>query len=265
MKPTLKPFFDIVGPFLLGQASHADTVQRLYGAAATGSAAQDAQRLAIYGRFCRIHRQQALSLFSDTQQVIVDACGEPAWDALVERYFVAHPMRHFELNQNAEFFPEFLAAQPTEGDLAALPSHATELADLEWWEWLVRVAPDAPEDLADLAARPDDPVASRGPLRLASTVELRAYSYDFVSWLDADEREPSPEPGQSLVIFWRDRTLAPRRETAQPQELVIIKALIEGIPVDADLAAQVGLDWDALDETLSDLQQAGIVLGDRPT
>ena len=272
MSEILQPFFDIVGPFLLGQAPHDQTVKRLYGDEAAGAAKQDAERLAIYGRFCRTHRHQALTVFSETQRAIVAALGEPAWDALVERYFVAHPMHHFELNQNAASFPEFLAAciDPAAAADAepalALPPFVAELADFEWCQWQVMVAPDAPEDAADPAATSGDPAGDRGPLRLASTVDVRPYQHDLVSWLDSedDARDDAPAADPSLVIFWRDRSLAPRRDHAQPRELVIVKALLEGIAIDAALAAQLGLPWADLQETLADLHTAGIVLGERP-
>ncbi len=250
----LQPFFAIVGPFLLGQASHGDTVQRLYGDAACGPAKTDAERLAIYGRFCRTHRHQALSLFSATQKAIVDGLGEPAWDDLVERYFVAHPMHHFELNQNGESFPQFLAGLLADDATSGWPPFVAELADFEWWEWQVRVAPDDPENDHD-----------QGPLRLASTVDLRPYHHDFVAWLDSEDeaRAAAPKEGDRLVLFFRDRSLAARREPVQPLELIVLKALIEGIPLDEALAAQVGVAWADLAATLSDLHAAGIVVGTR--
>lgn len=249
----LQPFFAILGPFLLGKASHGDTVQRLYGDAACGPAKTDAERLAIYGRFCRTHRHQALSLFSATRQAIVDGLGEPAWDELVERYFVAHPMHHFELNQNGEHFPQFLAERLADPEATELPPFVAELADFEWWEWQVRVAPD------------DQDEEESGPLRLAGTVDLRPYHHDFVAWLDSepDARAATPEAGDTLVLFFRDRSLAARREPVQPLELVILKALIEGIPLDEALAAQVGVAWADLAATLDDLHAAGIVVGAR--
>jgi hypothetical protein len=43
-------------------------------------------------------------------------------------------------------------------------------------------------------------------LRLASTVELRPYAYDFVGWFDELERPRSeaPQARQTVVLFWRD-------------------------------------------------------------
>ncbi len=259
-QPDIAAFFAQIGPFLHGAASHAETAGALYGAPADAVTARHAERLAIYGRFCALHRLEALKVFEATEAAARQhaesrdgrEAAAAAWSRLVERYFVAHPMHHFEINQNGEFFPEFLAATLA-AEPEALPPFIAELADFEWWEWLVIIAPDADSDQP----------ADAGPLRLSSTVDLRPYHYDFVGWLDAepDERGAAPEPGEHIVFFWRDRTLRGRRERALPLELILVKAILEGMRIDEELAAQVGVDFAELSETLADLHAAGIVLG----
>ena len=71
----------------------------------------------------------------------------------------------------------------------------------------------------------------------------------------------APEPGEHIVFFWRDRTLRGRRDRALPIELVVVKAILEGMRIDDGLAAQIGVDFAELSETLADLHAAGIVLG----
>ena len=253
-------FFAQIGPFLHGAASHAETAGALYGDPADAVTARHAERLAIYGRFCALHRLEALKVFEATEAAVRQHAAasdgsrpaSEAWSRLVERYFVAHPMHHFEINQNGEFFPEFLATTLA-AEPEALPPFIAELADFEWWEWLVIIAPDAESDQP----------ADAGPLRLSSTVDLRPYHYDFVGWLDAEpeERSAVPEPGEHIVFFWRDRTLRGRRDRALPIELVVVKAILEGMRIDDGLAAQIGVDFAELSETLADLHAAGIVLG----
>jgi hypothetical protein len=180
--------------------------------------------------------------------------GAAAWTELTEAYFRAHPMHHFELNRNAEYFADFLAAE-TEAD--DQPPFLAALADLEWWDWLVFVAPDDPSD-----AEPDN-----GPLRLGSTVELRPYDWDLLSWLaepdavDASEAV-DPEPTPNVVLFWRDRDLDSRREPATPLEMMIIKAVVESVSLDDELAARLNVPLESLTETAADLHSAGILLGD---
>lgn len=257
----IEQFFAHIGPYLHGATSYEQTVQALFGDSAQGAATIHAKRLAIYGRFCAQQRQEALKVFEATAAAINRHASPPpghetAWESWVERYFVAHPMHHFEINQNGEFFPDFLAGALAE-DPQSLPPFAAALADFEWWEWLVSTVPDTASDDAQADGTDTE------PLRLASTVDLRPYAYDFVTWLDSEpgERAALPDAESTIVVFWRDRSLRGRREIAQPLELVIVKAILEGLTIDAELATRVGVDLSDLRETLADLHAAGIVLG----
>jgi hypothetical protein len=241
----LEDFFSRIGPFLRGQASHADTVRALYGTP-EGKTVQDARRLAIYGRFARLHRFEVVdSIFPHLRRAVVARGGEAAWDALTETYFQRHPMRHFELNTNAVHLPEFLQGYAEE---AGLPAWMPELADFEWWEWQAIVAPG--ED-----AEADGP-------RISATVELRPYTHDFVGWLDAPEAERAPEPeaGECIVLFWRSPQQRLRRENATPEELLVLKAVAEGYTL-GDAAAAAGASLEALEATFDDLARAGILVG----
>lgn len=247
----LAEFYGHVGPYLLGQRSWEDATQRLYGN--RPERATDAERLGIYGEFCRIHRQEALELgFPYCQQAIEALKGTGFWLSLVEAYFVSHPMHHFELTRNGSSFPAFLAERCERGEL---PRFLSELADFEWWEFLTNGQPDDPADATPEA----------GPLRLHSTVELRPYSHQLVSWIDDDKRQPpEPQAGENLVLFWRgpEPDLMPRREVATPLEVMIIKAVVEEVPLDMMLAAQLGVAPAELTETVADLHGAGILLGE---
>jgi hypothetical protein len=242
----LSAFYRAIGPFLRGQATHEDAVRDLYQPEARRT--RDAARLAIYGRFCRLHRFEVLdSVFPYGKQAVGALRGEEAWEDLVERYFRAHPMKSFELNENGACFPEFLA-----GDLKAMwPAWLPELLDFEWWEWQTQIAPD---DALDM--EPD-----RGPLRLGATVEARQYNHDLLGWLDQGRAGPAPEAKQSLVLFWRDRDLCARREPASMLEMLVMKMVSEGQTIGDVLAQGSGLPRAALEDTLADLRQAGIVLG----
>lgn len=249
----LDEFYTRIAPMLLGKETHAATVAALYEPGARGG--RDAERLRIYQRFCRTHRFEAVDyVYTQTRAFIVRHAGEAVWEELVGAYFTAHPMHHFELNQNGEHLPGFLNEVCTESE-GSLPSFLAELADLEWWEWLVLIAPD---DAAD--AEPD-----AGPLRLGSTVEIRPYKHDLLGWIDQgdlEERTKQPEPEETLVLFWRDRDLDSRRDSVSALELQIIKAVVEALPLDAELARRIGVAPESLAETAHDLHRAGVLLGD---
>jgi hypothetical protein len=244
----LQDFFTVITPFLEGRATHTEAAQALYGSPEGGAGAgvQDVRRLALYGRLCRVHRFEVLEkMYPHCWREVRERHGAAAWSALVEAYYRRHPMRQYEMNANAASLPEFLTGYAPE---AALPEWLPELADLEWWEWEVLVAPDEAE-------------GGPGP-RLAATVELRPYRYDLVAWLEADgsERPASPEARESLVLFWRTREGGLRRRNASPLELLVLKTLHEGRELGA-AAVEVGLAPQVLEETLCALGEAGIITG----
>lgn len=251
----LAEFFANIEPFLLGKASHSETVSQLYG---SSPPQPDSDRLAIYGRFCETHRHEVLDgVFPYLRTIVVDVAGESGWDKLVRAYFAAHPMNHFELNHNAAQLPAFLENAEAETLGVVLPDFAAALADFEWWEWQTKVVLESESD------RPID----GGPLRLHSSVELRPYAFDLLSFVDrsdapGSELEGSPERGDNLVLFWRDRHLHMRRDRVSPHEVLLIKAVFEQRQVDAELAALLSIPLSDLAALALDLFQAGIIIGD---
>jgi hypothetical protein len=239
---SLQDFFDGVAPALLGQRPVADVARELY--ANEPRRQVDAKRLAIYARFCTIHRQEAIEgIFSHTQAVAERTIGKPAWEQLIERFFTERPMREVEINANSATWPEFLATTKPAG----LPDWIAPLADFEWWEWQTRIAPDSP-------LSPDT------PLRLNPTVEVRPYPRDFVTWLD-EGAEGEPHEESTLVIFWRDADFDVRRENANALELLILKSIVEGSKLSAAELRRQGLARSDVNETIDDLREAGILEG----
>ncbi|MFY0574284.1 putative DNA-binding domain-containing protein [Cystobacter fuscus] len=231
--------------FSPGRGSHREAVQALYGVPEQARVT-DARRLALYGRMCQRHRFEVLEgLYPHCVRAVRDRQGEEGWAALVEAYYRAHPMRAAELNANGAHLPEFLTHYaPAKG----LPEWLPELADVEWWEWEVLVAPDH---------------AQEGPRPcLASTVDLRPYHHDLVEWMDAEPsaRADAPEPRASLVLFWRDPEGNFRRGNASALELHVIKAVHAGQGLDAT-AAEAGLPVEDLEATRAELIASGVILG----
>lgn len=218
----LARLFDVVGPYLEGRSTTEVTQRALWN----GAPLKDSHRLEIYARFCAGHRDTATG---GVHQVLREVAGE-RWASLVEAYFVDHPMHAVEINENGAKLAEWLSARDD------VPTWWAQLADFEWWEWQTLVAPDSESD------------ADGGGLRIASTVELRPYAYDFVGWLNADERSDTPAARDTLVIFWRNRKLDARRDRVSAEELAVLKAVNEGSAFERD-------------GTFEDLHRAGILLG----
>ncbi len=251
----LADFYARIAPFLLGEVDHKAAMSALWG---RKPPMPDAARLRIYGRFCQNHRCETVDgVFENCRKLVQARHGEDQWLALTEDYFRAHPAHHFELTRNGEYFADFLknrVAEQARGT-TPLPPFLAELADLEWWEWQVMSALDDPAD-----EHPET-----GPLRLGSTVEVRPYGWDLVSWLDdyADDQRPEqPAVESSVVLFWRDLKLSGRRELTSQLELMIIKAVVEAVPLSSELAGRLGVSPKQLRETAADLHDAGVLLGD---
>ncbi|MGV3622326.1 MAG: putative DNA-binding domain-containing protein [Archangium sp.] len=219
----LNRVFEVVGPYLEGRSTTEVVQRELWN----GAPLKDSHRLEIYARFCAAHRDTATG---GVHQVLREVAGE-RWSSLVEAYFADHPMHAVEINENGAKLGEWLATRDD------VPAWWAQLADFEWWEWQTLVAPDAESD------------AEGGPLRIASTVELRPYAYDFVRWLDAEVREQAPEARENLVVFWRNRKLDARRDRVSAEELAVLKAVNEGGDPERDA-------------TFEDLRGAGILLGE---
>jgi len=238
---SLERFIRQITPMLLGRVGPEETAGVLWG---PRPPQPDARRLALYARFCRGHRFDAVDhVYGEVRAAVVARGGEQAWEGLVEGYFAAHPMRSVELNENGSLFPEHLRDALPPG----LPAWLPELADLEGWSWRTYVAGDAESDRT----------GNRGPARLASTVELRSYQHDLVSWLDSEgERPNGPARKPVTVLFWRDSQLRARRELASVDELRVLKCVWQGAPL-----AESGLAPASSAAIVEDLRAAGIVLG----
>jgi hypothetical protein len=247
---SLASFFAEITPYLLGQRDPEEATRRLYG---DGDAAEslDAQRLAIYRRFCAVRRRDILQgVYPYCHAAIEKRAGEPGWLSIVERYYVAHPLHHYEFNQNGCHFPQFVATLTEAGEL---PPFVAELADFEWWEWLTATRLDEPSDAAP----------HRGPLRLHTSVDLRPYGHDLITWIDDDDREPeAPARRDSVVLFYRDRELSHQRERATGLTMLVIKAVVEEVALDGALAAQLGLPRETLQEAVAALRESGVLLGE---
>jgi hypothetical protein len=262
---TLAAFFEQIGPFLEGREPYSAAAARLYGDPPAPALARDARRLRIYGRFCSLHRHEVIDLVcTETRAQVLALAGEAVWDELIEGYFRAVPMHHAELSANGDGWVDYLAAQAL---ARGLPAWLSELSDLEQSEFRAGVAADDPADaLADDPAdapsvAPGQTGGAAGPLRIASTVDLRPYQHDLVAWLDHDPgegpRPPAPAVQAVAVLFWRDGDLDRRRENASPLELAVLQAVMQG----ADPLVLAGADAEELREVVEDLKAAGVLLG----
>lgn len=227
---SLSKTFELIGPLLEGQKSLAavqDDIQR----EAPMMDASSLANLEIYQRFCAGHRRSALTLFTETRRLYTEDHGADGWLSLLERYFVAHPMFHAELNANGALFADFCKALTDDDDFDDVYG---ELADFEYWEFWTTVQPDV-----DLSGE---------GLRLSPLADIRSYGYDFVAWFDQG-CQGRPQSRECLVVFWRDQDDDGRRARVSARELAVVRQVHMNEPIHPD--------WQ---ETVDDLLAAGILL-----
>lgn len=216
----LADFFRAIEPMLAERASAAEVAGVLYGR----DPGRDGERLAFYQSMCRWRRAETLAgIFPRVHRHIAD---EARWRRLTTAYFAEAPWTDIKQLASAAGFPAFLARALDAGE--ALPAWLPELADLEWWVLATRVAADPADDPA------------RGPLRLASTLEIRRYRFDLAGWVDdLDGEAPAPPvAGRFAVLFWRDRDLVACVRSAPMRELQLLAAVRSGAAaLDIELAA----------------------------
>ncbi len=230
----LRGFFEAVGPYFLGAQPLDRTVAALGGV--------DGKGLALYGHFCDVHRAEILDGVYPVTKTLM-APGQ--WKAAFDAYFKENPTRHWELNANAAAFPEFLRQHSV---AQGLPAWLWELADVEWWHFAVFVAAD-------------EKIRLRRKDQLHPSLVLRPYTHDVLAAHDSEGKRP-PRPGPVVARFHRDKEHNTVAALASPAELVVIKAIVEGVTL-ASAARQSGLKPVALRQARSALIKDGALVGAR--
>ncbi len=233
----LGEFFAAMEPVLVGRQSVAEAATKL---------GVDPRRLEVYATFCDNHRRDLLAAIYPGVKRALGA----RWVATYRAFFLARPPREWELNANAEPLVGWLR---DEAAAERLPAWLVELADLEWWEWAVQVAPsDAP------------PFSGAAEHRVSAGVAVRSYVHDVVGWADAERRGlRAPARAPAVVVFWRTGDGGVRREQVRAVELLAIKAAVEGKRLaDAARAADIGLE--AATAAAADLVARGVLVA-RPS
>lgn len=240
---TLSEFCARVVPILARGASANDaTSGLLFGrpSSVSGPSSSSVSRLSRRPKFDGVE-----PVFLLLRQSVMDRLGEARWSELLDGYSRRYPIRSIERSENGVWLASYLR----EGGAGPhAPAWLAELADFEWWEWRTSIAPDSPLDRA----------ADSGPLRLASTVALRAYSHDLIGWLEVErpKRRREPATRTTTVVFWRDAEKAARRANASPEELAVLKCAHGGFPLRAP-----GLSKEAMSALVERLRRDRILLG----
>ncbi len=124
------------------------------------------------------------------------------WQALVQRFFIAHPPRHWELNTSVAPFPTFLATQ-------RMKPYIQELADYEWQNLQIFIHP----------AR-----VKKGAGGVNPTAVVRVYEHSMFDWVQ--EGAPAGRPPKAVpevLLFYRDSQNTSHVREADPLLLLFLE------------------------------------------
>ena len=242
----LAEFFGLMEAMMAERARASEVAVCFYGP----DPGKAGRRLAIYETMPRLRRAETLAyVFPRTRRWFLRARPAPAWVELGTAYFAEAPWRAVKPLPNCAGFPEFLGRG---AEARGLEPWLAELADAEWWLHNVRGAIDDPADGDD------------GPLRLASTVELRRYRVDLADWMEDAEtvKAEPPEAREIAALFWRNRLQVACLRVAGRVHLGILGAIRKRLPLTAERATGLGIAISELAATVCRLRAIGILAGD---
>jgi hypothetical protein len=194
------------------------------------------KRVAIYGRFVQNH-------VADTVASVYSACREATDDAVWKRwsalYYATRPSQSWRINQVAEPFAAFVAAQPD------APPFLSALARFEWEKLLVYHA--------------QTPIP-KAPTRLVANPTLTFLEHPWHLCAYYRSREGTPAAGDEVALIWRNPTSRlVRYQAANARTLLAIKMAMEEISV-ADAAAAGGVEPKQVEVALDEAVERGLLL-----
>lgn len=223
------------------------------------------RRLGLYRTLLRQNVSGTVSSILPRTKAVVEGACPGAFHETVAR-FLAHqgPRTHHLRDVPGELVG--FVEQEGFSRAASLPPHVVSLAQLEWADFQVNVAPRASVAgaVGDLA--PSRAVALRRPLRvLRQPFDLRPL---FDGHPDA-ARGLQPEARETFLLLYRDVAHGTRWMALTAAAFALVEALLDGEALGGALARAAAASGSALDDALlagtaallSDLAERGVVLG----
>lgn len=211
------------------------------------------ERLDLYRGFVRHHMRSILTkVYPHTQSLL----SKETWSALDDRFFAACPSYHWELNENAKPFVDFLQGCFEEGPYADLTAFHVELAHFEWEEFGTYMDSERMPHATELEQPTLNPTLN--------ILQTHYPIFAFVRDLRKSEDDPPPLPElleepQTLFLFQHPETFKLRYHTATPELLFAIKMCHDGLSV-AQASAASGHDEAVVANVLDIASKAGIVI-----
>ena len=215
------------------------------------------ERLQAYEDFIKSH---ITDLLTKHYTILWDLLSPERWQQLSQQYFVEHPADHYELNQAARHFSEFLRKRLDAGEPTILPIYI-ELAEFEWQEFVAySTAIELPqtEELAQSILNP--------------TLSILNCDYPIATfvrdWRQAKAhcRQPPklPDKESQIVFVWRNpNTLIQDYAYADEGLLFAFKMVHDGISYDQACKIS-GLPLTRVRKLIQRAAAKGIVLLPKP-
>lgn len=224
-----------------------------------------ARRLGLYRILLRQNVSATAASILPRTKALVDGAAPGAFAETVARFLDERGPRTHHLR---DVPGEIVAFVRTSGFSRAesLPEHAVALAELEWADFEVNVAPRPPVSgaLADLA--PSRAVALAGPIRLVrQRFDLRPLFEGSAS----SAHSCRPELSETRLLLYRDDAHATRWMALSVGAWALVDSLAQGHVLAVALERVAAASGSALDDSLlagvaallSDLASRGVVLG----
>lgn len=210
------------------------------------------ERLAVYPRFVAGHVRAVLE---KNFPALASVLGDELWQDLVRRFYRAHPPAHYELNRSAAPFVELLADRLKQGEPGLHPAHL-ELAELEWQEFSVYMAPQRMPRPAELDAPAVNPTLAVLQLTYPVASFLRSFG-------EAEEGEAPPFPlepsAEVALVFRHPESGFSELLPADDALLFAFKTAHDGLS-SAQAAAQADLPEATVTALLRAAAEAGLVI-----
>lgn len=230
----------------------------------------DPRGVKLYASLIRAGRQ-------DLMQSIYPGCKKILsrhWVRLVDQYMETRPAPHYNLNQAARAFPDFL--QEDVPDITARHPFLPELADYEWIELAIIESDQVACPKENVSLDSPEVFAQYGPVP-NPVLTLRRYQYPIaklVDWLREDVKLPrrvKKEP-TNLVIYRDPEDLTARFLELGELSANLVDKVCQGEPSYADLITfavtegKTGNPQETIVKTLElfeQLQELKVFLGSR--
>lgn len=210
------------------------------------------ERLAIYPRMVRHH---VVNIIEKNFASVKATLSNGTWEKIVDDFYRTCPSTHFEMNETARAFPEFLVKESDY--ISEISQFHIELAQLEWAEFEVYKTSESQTTTGDTLASPVLPV-------LNDTLQIFEFEYPVVSFLSDSRRGkrpkiPSTSGPETALVFRHPQTLYAHVYPASDELVFAFKLIHDGIAYE-DAATEADITVSQVEDIIAYARKVGILV-----